>query len=345
MGKLAGLFSLKTKIITFAVVLVVGFLAIFLMGVVTLIAESSNAQQTHLDALGLSLYVEGYRSTIQAQADAQGIGDYVDHLLCIMQEETGGLGTDPMNAGAFACNEQTDKGRGKITIPNYSCLCGVTEFAELLHLVGVIGPDDSENLKIVYQAYHTDRGYIQYAKDHGGYTPENAREYIIDNGYPDYTSENFAENVDYWYRLITTGIGTFIYPLTSRDISSPYGYRDGRFEGFHGGVDFPAPQGTEVYASADGIVSLAQWEGTYGKCVKITHSSGYSTLYAHNSELKVKVGDTVKQGDVIALVGSTGNSSGPHCHFEIRINNERVDPMPYLTGAIDVSLESKDVSQ
>lgn len=346
MRKLSGLFSLKTKIIALAVVVVSGLAIIFIMGVVSLIAGSSNAQQEHLSALGLSLDVEGYRSTIQLQAEAQGIEQYVNHLLCIMQEETAGQGTDPMNAGAFACNEQTEKKRGSITIPNYSCLCGVTEFGELIKLAGVTGIDDTENLKIVYQAYHTDRGYIQYAKDRGGYSPENARTYIVENGYPDYTSAEFAENVDYWYRLITQGIGSFIYPLQSREISSSFGYRYGDFEGFHGGIDFPAPQGTEVHASADGKVILASQASTYGLCVKILHSSGYSTLYAHNSKLLVSAGQNVKQGDVIALVGSTGQSSGPHCHFEIRLNNQRVDPMPYLTGAIDVNLKSDgDVSQ
>ena len=77
--------------------------------------------------------------------------------------------------------------------------------------------------------------------------------------------------------------------------------------------------------------------GGYGNCVVIRHNSKYQTYYAHNTSFAVSAGDSVKQGDVIAYVGSTGNSTGPHCHFEIRINGHSVDPMPYLTNKTEVN--------
>lgn len=122
------------------------------------------------------------------------------------------------------------------------------------------------------------------------------------------------------------GTGVFEYPLIGR-ISSYYGQRWGRL---HGGIDIAANEGTEICASDNGKVIFAGEMGSYGLLVKLDHSNGYVTYYAHCSKLLVNVGDCVKQGEVIALVGNTGNSTGPHCHFEIRKNNERLDPMNFL---------------
>ena len=89
--------------------------------------------------------------------------------------------------------------------------------------------------------------------------------------------------------------------------------------------------GTEICATKDGTVTEVVYGTTgYGYYVKLDHGEGVETLYAHCSELLVLVGDEVKKGDVIAKVGSTGKSTGPHCHFEVRINGESVDPSPYL---------------
>ncbi len=129
--------------------------------------------------------------------------------------------------------------------------------------------------------------------------------------------------------------GKFGYPVPGRyQISSGFEYRKNPFTGknteFHSGIDFPAPTGTNVVAAADGVVVGASYVNGYGNAVIINHGSGYSTLYGHNSKLVVKVGDEVKRGQVIAKAGSTGRSTGPHCHFEVRINGKPVDPAPYL---------------
>lgn len=96
---------------------------------------------------------------------------------------------------------------------------------------------------------------------------------------------------------------------------------------FHKGVDFPAPEGTEILASADGKVTVSTYSSSYGFHVMIQHADGVVTHYAHCSALLAKVGDRVMKGDVIALCGSTGQSTGSHCHFEMTVNGEYIDPI------------------
>ena len=127
--------------------------------------------------------------------------------------------------------------------------------------------------------------------------------------------------------------GSFGYPSTTTSISSPYGYRIHPIYGtrkLHTGTDFPVGTGTPIFASADGKVIMAGWNGGYGNCVIIDHGAGVTSLYAHNSSLSVSVGQSVKKGQVIAKAGSTGNSTGPHCHFEIRVNGSTTNPMNYI---------------
>ena len=123
--------------------------------------------------------------------------------------------------------------------------------------------------------------------------------------------------------------GPLGYPTDSRTISAGYPTYSGG--GWHGGIDFPVPTGSNVYAAASGTVIVAEKLTTsYGYHLVIDHGNGLSTLYAHNSSLLVGYGDHVNKGQIIARSGSTGNSSGPHCHFEVRINGSQVNPMNYL---------------
>lgn len=98
----------------------------------------------------------------------------------------------------------------------------------------------------------------------------------------------------------------------------------------HTGVDIGAGYGSKVIAASDGIVTYAGVLGGYGNCVMINHGSGVVTLYGHGQTILTTVGTEVKQGDLIMEVGSTGNSTGPHLHFEIRIDDVPVDPLPYI---------------
>ncbi len=122
------------------------------------------------------------------------------------------------------------------------------------------------------------------------------------------------------------GTGEFIYPISGR-LTSAYGQRWGRL---HGGIDLAAVTGTEIVSSDNGKVVFAGVSGSYGLLIKVDHGNGYVTYYAHCSEILADVGDCVSKGEVIALVGNTGNSTGPHCHFEIRYDNNRLDPLNYI---------------
>lgn len=122
---------------------------------------------------------------------------------------------------------------------------------------------------------------------------------------------------------------SYMYPCTNWPITSRYGYRWGRL---HAGTDVGVPTGTTVRASRAGQVTVAGWLGGYGNCVMIDHGDGVTTVYGHLSEITVTVGEYVDQGERVALSGNTGRSTGPHLHFEIRINGSAVDPEPYLQG-------------
>lgn len=116
-------------------------------------------------------------------------------------------------------------------------------------------------------------------------------------------------------------------------VTSPFGNRTSPFSGilkFHEGIDIAAQTGTPVVAPADGVVIKAGFGTGYGNMVEISHGYGMRTLYAHNSRLNVKAGQKVKRGDVIAYVGDSGSSTGPHLHYEVRINNIPVNPIRYL---------------
>nr|WP_255807469.1 M23 family metallopeptidase [Cohnella mopanensis] len=116
-------------------------------------------------------------------------------------------------------------------------------------------------------------------------------------------------------------------------MSSPFGYRIHPITGkkkLHAGMDMAAPKGTQVYAAETGVVTVAQTVSGYGNCIIIDHGGGLLTLYGHLSAIQVKTGETVKRGEKIGLVGSTGQSTGNHLHFEVRKNGDPVDPVPYL---------------
>jgi len=120
---------------------------------------------------------------------------------------------------------------------------------------------------------------------------------------------------------------TYIKPIRGGTFSSGFGPRWGTM---HKGIDWACSSGTPVFASSAGVVERAEYSGSYGYVVYIDHPDGRQTRYAHNSKLACKVGQSVKQGEVIAYSGSTGNSTGPHVHFEILIGGVQVNPLKYL---------------
>lgn len=128
-----------------------------------------------------------------------------------------------------------------------------------------------------------------------------------------------------------------IQPVSNKDlnrIASGFGYRTDpvyKVTKFHAGLDFTAPQGTPIYATADGRVEVAGFsDGGYGNHVVINHGYGYETLYGHMVRVKVRAGQMVKRGEVIGWVGSTGKSTGPHCHYEVHKNGTPIDPVYFF---------------
>jgi murein DD-endopeptidase MepM/ murein hydrolase activator NlpD len=122
-------------------------------------------------------------------------------------------------------------------------------------------------------------------------------------------------------------------PLEGAALTSGYGMRyhpvlGGRRK--HDGVDLAAPSGTPVYATADGVIGRADWYSSYGLFISVNHGASMETRYAHLSRLAVAAGDNVKKGDLIGYVGSTGRSTGPHLHYEVRVEGLAVNPIPYM---------------
>jgi murein DD-endopeptidase MepM/ murein hydrolase activator NlpD len=124
-------------------------------------------------------------------------------------------------------------------------------------------------------------------------------------------------------------------PLGGLTMTSDYGMRVHPVTGrraAHKGIDLAAPTGTPIYATADGMISRASWFSTYGLYVAIEHGGQIQTRYAHMSRLNVAEGQRVSKGDVIGYVGTTGRSTGPHLHYEVRVDGEAVNPVPYMNG-------------
>jgi len=129
------------------------------------------------------------------------------------------------------------------------------------------------------------------------------------------------------------GTGAMIWPTAAREITSPFGWRTHPIYGsqrFHSGLDIGADYGDTVVAADGGVVISAGWLGGYGKAVIIDHGNGISSVYGHNSELLVSEGQRVRKGEPISRVGSTGDSTGAHLHFEVRLNGTPVSPYNYL---------------
>lgn len=155
---------------------------------------------------------------------------------------------------------------------------------------------------------------------------ETARKEIESRVVADPQPRIIQRGTSYWPSSAT---GPFRWPLNSGRITDRFGAFQSWRSQRHIGVDIGASSGSPIYAAASGRVAQAGWSGSYGLRVQIDHANGYSTIYAHASSLNVSVGQSVSRGQLIGRVGSTGNSTGPHLHYEIRRNGTPVDPLQY----------------
>ena len=276
--------------------------------------------------------VEAYRTTMFDAATLYGIPDYVDVLLAIMAHQSAGLGGDPM----FSSNtEYNTKYWFGITDPIYSIDCGVHYFADLIEMTGTASPYDARNLYVAIQAYNFGKSYVDFAQNAGGYNLTNATDYLHlhqqSSSYRWWWNPNYVMLVLRYYTIGTgTPTGTFLWPVPGWNNMSR-----GWIEGVHKALDITGPVGATIIASDGGSVTVAEWhdvkEHSYGYYIIIDHGNGLQSLYAHNSELLVAAGQTVSAGEPIAYLGSTGNSTGPHLHFEIMVDGVKVDPIQYVS--------------
>lgn len=230
--------------------------------------------------------------------------------------------------------------------PEYSIEIGVYCFSLKVKKTGCKLPADKNNLFKALQAYNMGDGFIDFCNTYYGgvWSVECARAYSEKmGGGSTYGNPNYIEQ---FLRCYTFGTISGTYPgsLNAHGLCAPLepGWEQnitqhfgGMYSGSpHKGMDIGMPEGTPVYAAADGKVTVANasdsWGYSWGYYVKINHAEGVDTLYAHLSSVAVSYGQYVHQGDVIGYVGSTGNSSGNHLHFELYLENNRVDPYPYI---------------
>ena len=172
-------------------------------------------------------------------------------------------------------------------------------------------------------AIHTDLGMAHVtsgrALDAAGMPIDFSR---IRTSTPGTTRRNFAGSMD------AVAMPSHL-PLSGSFLTSGFGMRQHPLLGTrraHSGIDLAAPMGTPIYATADGMVGRAQWQGGYGLFVEMEHGGGLQTRFGHMSRMNVAAGQQVRKGDLIGYVGSTGQSTGPHLHYEIRVNGQAVNP-------------------
>ena len=184
--------------------------------------------------------------------------------------------------------------------------------------------EDAENIVNDIKAEHEDIDLAITEK-----TTQNAEEIKTDE--VEVAKANISSIVEENENTIANveGIKIACLPVTGV-ISSRYAESSSIRSSTHTGLDIASPSGTDIQVVADGTVTCASYNGSYGNLVKVDHGNGVETWYAHTSKMYVSVGQEVKAGDVIAAVGTTGNSTGPHLHLEIRINGNHVNPQNYL---------------
>jgi len=323
-----------TSLVTTIVILFISIVIIAVLGAVL------GANQSQSSGEGIQEAVLAYQPLVDKYCKKYEIPKYSSLVLAVMQLESGGIGADPMQCSECPYNLKYPNVPKGITNPEYSINIGVQYLASCLRAAGCKSPQDIPGISLALQGYNYGGGYINWAKAKGGYTPANAKAFSQMKsqqlGWTSYGDINYVADVLRYYSTnAMPNDGYFAYPLAvgTFRISSGYGFRDGKL---HKGIDFAAPEGTKIYAAASGTVVFADFGlpgggfGGYGNVILIRHDNTYSTLYGHCSTLLVRSGKKVQKGSLIALVGSTGDSTGNHCHFEVRKNGEATNPIPYL---------------
>lgn len=322
------------------------FIAIILFGVA--IGGSGGAlqmeeeEQLSFSSVGLSEDVLQWKDTVEAELEKYNLTEYADLLLVIIQMESNGKLPDVMQS-----SESIGLPPNSIVDPVRSIEVGVAHFKSIYDDMNKYNVD----IQTLIQSYNFGNGFIPYVANNGGVWKQSLSDkfatiHAQKLGWNSYGDANYVTKAMRYLTIEDNDIsliggnfdlegGKLAFPVPNYEsgVSSSYGWRVHPIYGdrrFHAGTDIGAPVGATVIAVADGVVIEAGWKGGYGKTVVIDHGSGVRTLYGHNSSLDVQAGQTVKVGQVIARVGSTGDSTGPHLHFEVMKNGEYTNPLNWL---------------
>ena len=324
----------------FVFIVSVSIMFVFLLG-----GDSDSNTQNQIDVTqhNFSDEVLAYQSLLEKYCAEYGIEDYLVYIMAIMQVESGGRGNDVMQA-----SESLGLPLNSLE-PEASIKQGCSLFAELLAKADRLGCD----IHAVIQSYNFGGGFLDFVAENGGkYSFALAMEFseLYANGVKvDYHNSIAIETNGGWrydygnffyVQLVSQYLrfSEFIWP--SRDyftLTSLFGGRIHPIRGTadnHTGIDIGAAFGSDMLAIANGTVTVAGYDPSYGNFIMIDHNTGYQSLYAHMAQLNVYAGATVTQGQTIGLVGSTGDSTGPHIHLEIWLDGQRVDPLDYYDESI-----------
>jgi len=295
----------------------------------------------------VSADVEKYSGKITEYAKKYGLEGYETIIKCIMMAESGGRGSDVMQCSECPYNTRFSNSPNSITDADYSVEVGIQYFADCIKQAGCTSPNDMSRLSLALQGYNYGNGYIGWAlKKYGGYSQANAQEFSnmmrAKLGWSGYGNPNYVSAVmKYYLDSSSTGGGASGWgsPFPGKNwktvVTSEFGNRvdpkTGKAGTFHGGIDIGYPAGTGISAVREGTVVAANYSNSgYGYHIIIDHGNGYKTLYGHCSALLVNVNDKVTKGQVIAKVGSTGKSTGPHLHLTVYVNGTSKNPRNYI---------------
>lgn len=306
--------------------------------------EMEEEEQLAFASAGLSERVLQWQETVEKELEAYDLLQYTDLILVLIQLESQGVLPDVMQS-----SESLGLPPNTIQDPKKSIQAGVAHFKR--------GVDEMKrhdvDLKTLIQAYNFGNAFIPYVADRGTVWKQSLSEEFSDLnaqklgwasfGDKDYVSKamqylTINDNQDVELKESDLSFDLegqhLVFPVPNfKAVSSSYGWRTHpitKERAFHTGTDIPAPAGIPVLASADGVVTEAGRKGTYGNAVVIDHGSNVQTLYGHNSSLTVQAGETVTAGQMIARVGNTGRSTGPHLHFEVRHNGQYTNPLHWF---------------
>lgn len=307
------------------------FLIIFTFCIIKAKETSVSEGLTSFTKFGDS--VESYRNDVMEICEDNGLVEYTNVILAIMQVETQGQTLDPMNAGNKLHNTKYPKSRGAIDDPLYSIKVAVLELKDLLRLTHA-NLDEPDKMLIVYQAYHFNRDYINYAESNGGYSTLNASEYLKKSPLPYYLRPSFATNVASFVFIQSGYINTFVYPVDMNDAEITCSFGEPTENGtISKGTYFKTKGETDVVAIADGDVL-----GVSKTSITLQHGK-YQIIYKYVNvdENYRKDGDEPKktyadQGDNL---GFTRKKSSYEFILQIKYQGQYIDPMTLINLSVD----------